>query len=349
MREQSPIPFALKIPLSFRHPCHEVHRFPPMTDSVLRQIRFPAPDGLVLLGEVWPGGNGPEDAKAPPLVFLPGNGFPVQVYRDMVSGHPGCREVHALNPRGIGGSESPAAFESWDVLLNEFRAYVEGQLEAPVLLGGHSLGAMLSLRLAAEAPHLVSGLLLLEPIVRGGATGDWARPRVIAGRNIIERTRTRQALWPNRAEAEAAFTGHPAYAGWDAGVLSTYLAHALIDEASGNGSGTDGGMEASERGERETRLACPPWLEALIYETEPKREMFAYARAARCPAVLMRGEDSLDVSAAGLEELTRTVPVGVLFTVPGTHAFPMERPKETAHAVRQALAILSGRTDPNRP
>ena len=48
-----------------------------------RPLRFRGPEGLELTGVCW---SGAEPARGPELLFTPGNGFPVQVYREVLAG-----------------------------------------------------------------------------------------------------------------------------------------------------------------------------------------------------------------------------------------------------------------------
>jgi pimeloyl-ACP methyl ester carboxylesterase len=85
-------------------------------------------------------------------LFVPGWGAPPELYE---SGLPGGWS--ALEPpsfrRGRGSFER---YRRW--LLDEVRSH-----SGPVVLGGHSMGAALSVAVAAEIPEQVGGLLLIAP------------------------------------------------------------------------------------------------------------------------------------------------------------------------------------------
>jgi pimeloyl-ACP methyl ester carboxylesterase len=294
-----------------------------MTDAE-RPLRFRGPEGLALTGFVRPAREG---ARPPALVFTPGNGFAVQAYRPFLAHLPGDVTVHALNHRGHGGSVAPERLESWDGLLADLRAYVERELEPPVILAGHSMGAMLALRLAAEAPALAAGLLLLEPPLRL-APGQALTPGEAEGRRVfIDRARNRRADWPSRAEAEAWFAGSVVYRLWTPEARRGFLEAGLLERPDGS-----------------VTLATPPWLEAALYETVPQQELYAWAARAPCAAVLYRGLESPVPSLPAYEALANALPVCALVPVPGTHAFPMEHPDEAGRRLAEGLRLLRGET-----
>jgi pimeloyl-ACP methyl ester carboxylesterase len=289
-----------------------------------RPLRFHGPDGLELTGVLW---EAAQPARPPELLFTGGNGFPVQAYAPALAGLPPDVTVHGLNHRGHGGSAVPEHAEDYGALVADLRAYVEQRMRPPVILAGHSLGAILALRLAAEAPALAAGLLLLEPPLRL-RRGEQASPELAEDlRAFIERARNRRDAWPAREEAAAWFAESLLYRSWDAGARGGFVAAGLL-------ATPDGGV----------RLATPPWLEAALYEAVHREDLFELAARAPCAGVLLRGTESTAVQPAALEEIADALPVGAVLPVPGTHTFPMEHPRETGQRMASALRLLRGET-----
>lgn len=289
---------------------------------------FQAPDGFEVGGVRLGGGKDAEAGggpAAPPLVFTPGNGFPVQIYQEILLPLPGT--VWAFNPRGMGSSQAPSSFTDWTAMGEELRAFVEERLEPPVLLGGHSMGAKLSLWLAAQAPHLVAGLLMLDPIVLTRPGRPPMLPPKINGRTIIDVTRTRREQWPSREEAVETLRASRGYRNWSPRAFAAFCEHGLLDDGRGG-----------------VRLACPAWLEATIYETVPREVLYEWAGQVRCPVVILRGMTSLESVREFVEELAGTMPIATVMAVKGPHAFPMEFPRETGMAMLAAMRILRGET-----
>lgn len=98
-----------------------------------------------------------------PVVFLHGlcgdagqtaEAFPVE---------PGVRRI-TIEARGHGRSQ-PGALDrlSIETFADDVAAYIEANLDAPVIIGGISMGAAISLRLVVKRPDLVRALVLARP------------------------------------------------------------------------------------------------------------------------------------------------------------------------------------------
>ena len=110
----------------------------------------------------------------PPLVLLPGITSPAIMW-DFVSRRLAdfCH-VFTLDTRGRGLSSSGDDLEYW---LADYAADVQGVieqlgLENPVV-AGHSMGARIALKLAADVPPRVGPLILIDPPVSGPGRRDY--------------------------------------------------------------------------------------------------------------------------------------------------------------------------------
>lgn len=289
-------------------------------------IAFQGAGGITLRGERW-GDDGP------PVLFTQGNGFCVQCYRDAFAAVAGRVSVHALNSRGHGGSAVPPHLDNWDGMVEDLRLYLKARFPGPVLVAGHSMGATVSLRLAAESPERVAGLLLLEPNLVRGRHEPWPDNRTGIQREMIDGALRRRDRWESRTEAAAWLRERGTYRDWAEGPLQAFIAAGLVEENGG------------------ARLACPPWLEAQAYATLPDAVMYQWAERLRVPVVIVRAEDSPVVNAAGLEDFIRAAPITVVLSVKGSHSFPMQHPRQAGQAIAMGLEILqrAGRTRPAEP
>ena len=298
--------------------------------TAVAPITFPAAGGITLRGERW------GDA-GPPVLFSQGNGFAVQSYRDAfaaVTDRPANRvTVHALNSRGHGGSDVPPNLQPpplalWDGMVEDLRLYLKAHFSSPVLVAGHSMGATVSLRLTAESPELVSGLLLMEPNLVRGRRDEWPSNATGIQAQMIEGAQRRRERWPNRAEAAAWLRERGTYRDWAPGPFDAFIQGGLLDDGA------------------EVRLACPPWLEAQAYGTLPDAVMFRWADTIKVPTVLIKANDSPVVSANGLEDFIKAVPITVVLNVQGGHSFPMQHPREAGAAIAMGMDILLRATAP---
>ncbi len=279
-------------------------------------FQYETPDGLTLRGVRWGAGG-------PPMVYAPGNGFTVETYLPALAPLTSQTTIHGLNPRGHGGSGIPHEFDGWDAPAADLKGFVEANFSEPVVLAGHSFGSMLSLELAAEAPELVRGLLLLDPPVNYGRHEPWPEEYSDRLEERIARTRTRRAEWPPLASAEKWMRARGEFGEWDAAPFEAFLASGVVERERGG-----------------VRLACPPWLETRIYQTGPGRKVWDWAEKVTAPTVILRGEESLSLDVNALEEMTGLLPVATLIAVKGGHGFAQEHPRETGAALAQAWEIL---------
>lgn len=71
-------------------------------------------------------------------------------------------QVHALDLRGHGGSPAGARYRVVDYVPDVIQ-YLRAEVCGPAVLYGHSLGAMVSAAVAAEAPELVKAIVMEDP------------------------------------------------------------------------------------------------------------------------------------------------------------------------------------------
>lgn len=96
-----------------------------------------------------------------PIVFLHGFGAALTQWRlnlEPLSQH---HTVYALDFLGFGASEKGSANYKVDLWMAQVRDFCREIVGRPVVLVGHSLGALVALAIAAHDPALVQGLILL--------------------------------------------------------------------------------------------------------------------------------------------------------------------------------------------
>jgi pimeloyl-ACP methyl ester carboxylesterase len=101
-------------------------------------------------------------AAAEPLVMLHGGAWSWQEYLTLIPSLTQSRHVYALDFRGNGRSGwVPDTYRLQD--FAEDIAQFVGQLSAPAVVAGHSLGGVVALMLAARCPDKVKALILEDP------------------------------------------------------------------------------------------------------------------------------------------------------------------------------------------
>lgn len=117
---------------------------------------------LVDVGEVVLGvrrWSGPEEPARPPLVLLAGTGMTASDWDVVAPGLATRREVRAVDLRGHGASSRPGRY-SISLMADDVVALLDRVPAPRVDLGGHSLGGLVALRVAAARPDRVRRLVL---------------------------------------------------------------------------------------------------------------------------------------------------------------------------------------------
>jgi pimeloyl-ACP methyl ester carboxylesterase len=256
------------------------------------------------------------DRTRPALHFAHANGFNCEVYRALLS--PLSQfQVFASDMRGHGHTTLPAPPgmpDKWSVFGHDLNAFLGLVHPGPLILAGHSMGAIASLLVAAQHPERVRALVLVEPVLIPSIDYFTGRLRRFAGLkpiqpNLADRAERRREIFASFDETFFAYRGRGAFQTWPEETLRDYLRGGLLP--TGNGT--------------EVRLACAPSWEAENFRASPPG-ISRFARQLRCPLTLIVGENGTarDDEVATIMRLhagTRLV------RVPGaTHFLPMERP-----------------------
>ena len=109
-----------------------------------------------------------------PMVLVHGFGASLEQWRSNLSHWGQQRPVYALDLLGVGHSLNPAVglgAQLWQQQVYDFWQTIVG---LPVILVGHSLGALVTLTTAARHPQMVSRLILLTlPLARQELISGW--------------------------------------------------------------------------------------------------------------------------------------------------------------------------------
>jgi pimeloyl-ACP methyl ester carboxylesterase len=248
--------------------------------------------------------------------FLPGNGFCGGVYWPFLKRFMPQRGLFLHDIEGHGDSDAPAHFSGIGAVARRVPLVWQehGFRERPLIGMGHSFGAALTLKIAADNPGMFSALVLLDPIVF--PTPVWLGMRAMAALGLhpmVKAARRRRREWPSRQEAIDRLRGRGIYQGWTEEALESF-----VDYATREGEG----------GKRV--LNCPPELEAEIYE----RPVYPWPsfRNVDLPILFLNGAQSYPFFQPASRLARRANPRVEIEAVPGQHCFMLEHPAE-AHAV----------------
>ena len=123
-----------------------------------------------------------------PVIFIPGLGCPGAVFDDVVAHLDGKVESHVLTLAGFAGekpTKPPLAAAVRKDLVRYIRSH---RLDKPIIVG-HSMGGFIAYWLAATAPDLIGGVIVIDA---GPALGD----------NDPETAHTLRNMWAQAGDAE---------------------------------------------------------------------------------------------------------------------------------------------------
>jgi len=258
------------------------------------------------------------EAAAPLLHFTHATGFNAQTYRALLTPLQGRFRVTAADMRGHGFSTLPAVpgpQANWTTFADDLPKILDGLDTAPVVLAGHSMGAITSMMVAAKYPERVRGLVLVEPVLVPHHSRAVTRLMRLFGRkpppnsNLAVLAAKRRAIFPSFEMALSAYRGRGAFKSWPEETLSDYLRGGLLE--TGNGT--------------EMRLACEPLWESAIFQHAPPG-IARLASGVRCPLTLIYSGNGT-AQEREVRIVARRHGKARLVQVPGTtHFLPMERP-----------------------
>lgn len=261
------------------------------------------------------------------LVFVHANGFNAYTYRQLLSGLAGRLRIWAVDLRGHGHTTLPAKVQgrqNWHDHRDDLISLLETIDGPPVALCGHSIGGTSSLLAAAKAPHKISRLILLDPVIWSFATMAVFNTPLLNSLSrrapIVQSTLRRRARFDSREQAFTSWRGRGAFKGWPDAVLSDYLADGLIED----GPSEEGGA---------LRLACSPEWEASNYSAQahnPWRALRQYDG----PVQLLKAETG---SLCALNKPSAGHRLSIHTVTGAGHLFPMTHPQ----VVREVLSDLA--------
>jgi len=248
--------------------------------------------------------------------FMHATGFNAYTYRRLFEALRPSLDVYAMDARGHGLTDAPAnpkKLRSWTPFRRDLEAFIE-TLPFPRILAGHSMGATVSMELAALRPELVEGLVMLDPVILPPdrvAMATAARLLGISERLVpIARLAAKRKMeFPSKEAAVENFVGKGPFQRWERGWIEDYV---------------EGGTVPAEGG---VRLSCDRAWESRTFAvatTSPYRSL----RKVRCPITLItREQDAPPFTRASREAFMKRQPQTRLVVLPdASHFLAMEHP-----------------------
>lgn len=269
----------------------------------------------------WQKTEGPD--HLPILHFVHGNSFPTGTYQVMLAELRSYYRIGALDLHAH-DIHYPVT-NNWRVLCDELIQALVSRYDAPVILVGHSFGGIVGLMVASMRPDLVRCLVLLDaPIIVGWRARllYWIKKLgIIHYTGPAKRSKKRRLYWPSDAAALEHFSHKRVFSAWQEGVLRDYIRFGTKPHLSG------------------VTLMYTREVETAIYSTLPHTLKRFCRRPFPVPIGFIQGEASEECRWAGMAYTKKLV--GKYFvTIPGSHLYPMEYPKQAAEAIHHMIERL---------
>ena len=273
---------------------------------------------------------GPAAAPEPgerPILLTHATGFHGRVWAPVARRLAG---FHAWAPdlRGHGASTTPIGRGmDWNGFADDVLAVVdalraEGRVHGELVGAGHSKGGAALLLAEQRRPGTFAALYLYEPVALppdalvGAATRGPGMPNPLA-----EGARRRRPTFDSRQQAFDNYASKPPFSALDPEGLWAYVEHGFVDLPDGR-----------------VGLACPPEIEAQVFEMAPGHDAFAHLGEVQCPVTVAMGVDDGFGPGAAARRIAEELPRGHLVSYPDLgHFGPLEAPARIAAAIAEAV------------
>ena len=280
-----------------------------------------------------------DNTDKPGFQFAHATGFNALTYKELLEPLSDNFNVRAVDARGHGFTKlkaNPQDMYDWkiycDDLIKSVELFVE-KTQKPIILSGHSMGAASAIQVAAIRPDLVSGLVLVDPVLMTNKIKVIFKigrkyplfknfPIIKQGMMMSEATKKRRRYWKNKEEIFNSYKNKLIFKTWTETTIRNYI---------------EGGTELIGD---ETRLTCDPLWEAATFSSW-KHDAMGLIDKLNCPITLLQAEFNSTARGNGPIKLMQQYKLGVHKIVKGsTHFLPMEFPdiiKEEINSLQKRI------------
>ena len=280
-----------------------------------------------------------DNTDKPGFQFAHATGFNALTYKELLEPLSDNFNVRAVDARGHGFTKlkaNPQDMYDWkiycDDLIKSVELFVE-KTQKPIILSGHSMGAASAIQVAAIRPDLVSGLVLVDPVLMTNKIKVIFKigrkhplfknfPIIKQGMMMSEATKKRRRYWKNKEEIFNSYKNKLIFKTWTETTIRNYI---------------EGGTELIGD---ETRLTCDPLWEAATFSSW-KHDAMGLIDKLNCPITLLQAEFNSTARGNGPIKLMQQDKLGVHKIVKGsTHFLPMEFPdiiKEEINSLQKRI------------
>ena len=181
-----------------------------------------------------------DNTDKPGFQFAHATGFNALTYKELLEPLSDNFNVRAVDARGHGFTKlkaNPQDMYDWkiycDDLIKSVELFVE-KTQKPIILSGHSMGAASAIQVAAIRPDLVSGLVLVDPVLMTNKIKVIFKigrkyplfknfPIIKQGMMMSEATKKRRRYWKNKEEIFNSYKNKLIFKTWTETTIRNYI------------------------------------------------------------------------------------------------------------------------------
>lgn len=265
------------------------------------------------------------------LVMLNANGFNGYSYKTILE--PLGVHAIALDLRGHGMSELPTdikALKNWHIFRDDVAEFFERYIESPVVLAGHSYGAVTGILSMPLIQNKVSGYVGFDPVLLPSIARiinqlPGGRPYMKKRLPIARNSGRRKSSFESFEAAFARYKDRGAFRGFTDEALRDYLTGGLVPDVNG------------------VKLACDPlWEQAIFVAQGHNAFKAAKALPAKNSHITFAGKYGAVSFKSGRNYMAKIIGAdNVVYDKTRAHMFPMHDPDYAMQKLREALSKAS--------
>lgn len=268
-----------------------------------------------------------DTAQTPRLLMLNANGFNGYSYKTILE--PLGVHAIALDLRGHGMSELPtdvAALKNWYIFRDDVVEFFDRYIEAPLVLAGHSYGAVTGILSMPQIKDKVSGYVGFDPVLVPGLAR--AFNRMPGGRSFMKKrlpiarnAGRRRSKFESLEAAFERYKNRGAFRGFTDEAIRDYLTGGLVQDREG------------------MKLACDPLWEQAIFTAQGHNVFKAVPHLPNNNShVTFAGKHGAVSFQSGRDAIAKVIGAeNVVFDKDRAHMFPMHDPDYAIGRLRGAL------------
>ncbi|WP_460311940.1 alpha/beta fold hydrolase [Aliiglaciecola aliphaticivorans] len=253
--------------------------------------------------------------------FAHANGFPAGSYRLLLNSMRSHFDVIAIEK--LAHNPNFPVDIGWQNQVSEIVHFLHENQAEPCYLVGHSFGAVVSYLTACLHPHMVKGLVLLDPPLITGLTSllfGSARKLGFADRlSPSKQAMNRCTSWPKETNVENYFKGKALFRDMHPECIADYVGSAVKEMPD------------------ELKLDFDHHIEATIFRTIPLN-LRRYKLPYHIPGLIITGEKTKVCKSSSIAPFVKKNNLEHQVVKGGGHMFPLEQPMLVASMLNDKIA-----------